>query len=123
MIAFAFVLLKHADNRERQSVDEHDLSHRIYFFPCFFRCTPKLVARAGSDDTDAPSEFVIHFEEIDKTETPGEVFFGPRTYQLLTDSYIKERIKFSDSDKRYGADTYDAVSSAAVRPRKASPVA
>lgn len=50
--------------------------------------------------------FVTHFDEIDRTETPGEVRFAPRSYLLLTDNYIKERITFSDSDKRYGQDTY-----------------
>lgn len=49
--------------------------------------------------------FVTHFEEIDRTET-NESVFTPRSYQLLTDRYIKERIIFSDSPKRYGADTY-----------------
>ena len=34
-------------------------------------------------------EFVNHFEELDNTETPGEFLFQPRTYMLLTDSYIK----------------------------------
>jgi len=51
-------------------------------------------------------EFVNHFEELDNTETPGEFLFQPRTYMLLTDSYIKERVTQSESDKRYGADTY-----------------
>lgn len=50
--------------------------------------------------------FVAHFEEIDTTETPGEILFAPRSYMLLTDAYIKERIIFSDSAKRYGQDTY-----------------
>lgn len=50
--------------------------------------------------------FVTHFDEIDQTETPGEVFFPPASYVLLTDRYIKERIIYSDSDKRYGLDTY-----------------
>ena len=51
-------------------------------------------------------EFVNHFEELDNTETPGEFLFQPRTYMLLTETYIKERITQSESDKRYGADTY-----------------
>lgn len=50
--------------------------------------------------------FTTHFDEIDQTETPGERLFGPRTYMLLTDRYIKTRVNFSDSPKRYGADTY-----------------
>lgn len=49
--------------------------------------------------------FVTHFEEVDCTDT-GAPFFSNGTYCLLTDSYIKERIIFSDSDKPYGADTY-----------------
>jgi len=49
--------------------------------------------------------FVTHFEEIDQTQT-GEPFFPVRTYALLTDQYIKERVIFSASDKPYGQDTY-----------------
>ncbi|PWT83859.1 MAG: hypothetical protein C5B58_05785 [Acidobacteria bacterium] len=49
--------------------------------------------------------FVAHFEEIDKQED-GSQFFPPGSYFLPTDSYIKERVIFSDSLKRYGADTY-----------------
>jgi len=64
----------------------------------------------GSDliiiGVEKTGEFVEHFTEIDQTETPGELLFPPRTYQLLLDSYIKERVKFSDSKKRYGVDTY-----------------
>lgn len=50
--------------------------------------------------------FVEHFEEIDQTETPGQQLFSARQYMLLTDGYIKERILYSDSHKRYGEDTY-----------------
>ncbi|TWU24862.1 NurA domain protein [Novipirellula galeiformis] len=50
--------------------------------------------------------FVSHFEEIDTTEEPGEQRFPRRSYQLLTDSYIKRRIIFSESEKQFGADTY-----------------
>lgn len=49
--------------------------------------------------------FVAHFEEIDKRED-GSQRFQPGSYFLPTDSYIKERVIFSDSTKRYGADTY-----------------
>lgn len=49
--------------------------------------------------------FVTHFEEIDQTST-GEPFFPNRSYALLTDQYIKERVIFSSSDKPYGQDTY-----------------
>ena len=50
--------------------------------------------------------FVEHFAEIDQTETPGERLFPPRSYALLTDDYIKRRVVYSDSPKRYGLDTY-----------------
>lgn len=50
--------------------------------------------------------FVEHFEEIDQTETPGQQLFSARQYMLLTDGYIKGRILYSDSHKRYGEDTY-----------------
>jgi hypothetical protein len=50
--------------------------------------------------------FVTHFEELDQSEVRGETRFAPRDYLLLTDSYIKERVIFSASDKRYGLDTY-----------------
>lgn len=49
--------------------------------------------------------FVAHFDEIDKSES-GEPRFPPRSYLLPTDQYIKERIIFSTSAKRYGEDTY-----------------
>ena len=47
--------------------------------------------------------FVAHFEDIDKTET-GEAWFPGGSYLLLTDRYIKERVIFSNSEKRYGLD-------------------
>jgi hypothetical protein len=50
--------------------------------------------------------FVTHFDEIDQTEEPGVPRFEPRSYLMLTDKYIKERISLSDSQKRYGVDTY-----------------
>ena len=49
--------------------------------------------------------FVTHFEEADCTES-GEPRFANGTYSLLTDTYIKERIIYSVSDKPYGKDTY-----------------
>jgi len=51
-------------------------------------------------------EFVNHFDEIDITETAGEYLFPPRSFTLLTDSYIKKRIQQSSSTRRYGQDTY-----------------
>jgi hypothetical protein len=50
--------------------------------------------------------FVTHFDELDSSEEPGKVRFPSGTYFLPTDSYIKQRIIFSDSPKRYGKDTY-----------------
>ena len=50
--------------------------------------------------------FVTHFDEIDHTDQPGVPRFSPQTYLMLTDKYIKKRINFSDSTKRYGVDTY-----------------
>lgn len=49
--------------------------------------------------------FVAHFEEIDKREDGGQNF-PPGTYFLPTGGYIKQRIIYSDSPKRYGEDTY-----------------
>jgi hypothetical protein len=49
--------------------------------------------------------FVIHFEELDRTDS-GVPRFPNRSYLLPTDRYIKERIIFSTSEKRYGEDTY-----------------
>jgi len=51
-------------------------------------------------------DFVAHFDEIDQTESAGESRFPQRSYLLLTDSYIKERIQKTTSQKRYGIDTY-----------------
>lgn len=51
-------------------------------------------------------EFVEHFNQVDQVDAPTEGFFPPRSYHLLTDKYIKQRVKFSDSPKRYGKDTY-----------------
>ncbi len=50
--------------------------------------------------------FVTHFDEVDQTEEPGKERFDPRSYFLPTDDYIKQRIIYSDSPKRYGKDTY-----------------
>lgn len=50
-------------------------------------------------------EFVTHFDDLDKGED-GSSNFPPRTYFLPTDCYIKQRVVFSTSDKRYGLDTY-----------------
>ena len=50
--------------------------------------------------------FVTHFDEIDQTEEAGEQRFAGRTCFMPDDSYIKQRIIYSVSDKRYGLDTY-----------------
>ena len=50
--------------------------------------------------------FVSHFEEVDQTEEPGRELFDPGSYFLPNDDYIKQRIIYSDSPKRYGKDTY-----------------
>ncbi|MFT3921027.1 MAG: DNA double-strand break repair nuclease NurA [Myxococcales bacterium] len=74
------------------------------------RINVKVRQLTGNDllilGVEKTGEFVSHFDHIDQTEQPGEEYFPRRGYQLLTDKYIKERVKFSDSDKRYGADTY-----------------
>jgi hypothetical protein len=67
-------------------------------------------AKTGNDllliGVEKTGAFVTHFAEIDQTETPGKARFEPRSYLLLTDRYIKERVCFSNSEKRYGVDTY-----------------
>ena len=51
--------------------------------------------------------FVNHFDQIDAVgESGGEERFGPGTYFLPTDEYIKRHIIYSSSPKRYGEDTY-----------------
>lgn len=66
-------------------------------------------AKTGNDmiivGIEKSGNFVAHFEEIDRREDGGH-HFQPGSYFLPTDSYIKERVIFSDSTKRYGADTY-----------------
>jgi hypothetical protein len=67
-------------------------------------------AKTGNDllliGVEKTGAFVTHFDEIDQTETPGEARFEPRSSLLLTGRYIKERVSYSDSEKRYGIDTY-----------------
>jgi NurA domain len=50
--------------------------------------------------------FVTHFDEIDVTEEPGKALFDPRSYFMPTDEYIKSRIIYSSSTRRYGYQTY-----------------
>lgn len=67
-------------------------------------------AKIGTDlcilGIEKSGAFCAHFDEIDQTESAGKLLFAPRTYMLLTDRYIKTRVNFSDSTKRYGVDTY-----------------
>lgn len=73
------------------------------------RLNVQVRQKTGNDlvilGVEKTGNFVTHFEEIDRTET-GEAYFPCGTYMLLTDRYIKERVIFSDSTKRYGEDTY-----------------
>lgn len=74
------------------------------------RLNHNLQAATGLDllilGIEKTGAFVQHFEEVDQTETPGKMLFSARQHMLLTDGYIKERIQHSDSQKRYGEDTY-----------------
>lgn len=73
------------------------------------RLNAKVRAHTGNDllimGVEKSGGFVTHFDEIDKMEDNSPRFL-PRSYFMLTDHYIKERVIFSDSPKRYGADTY-----------------
>ncbi|MBW4618675.1 MAG: DNA double-strand break repair nuclease NurA [Cyanosarcina radialis HA8281-LM2] len=50
--------------------------------------------------------FVEHFEDLDRKEDGGFGNFPPQSVGLLTDSYIKQNIIFSDSTRPYGDATY-----------------
>jgi hypothetical protein len=50
--------------------------------------------------------FVEHFENLDRKENGGFGNFPPQSVGLLTDSYIKQNIIFSDSTRPYGDATY-----------------
>jgi hypothetical protein len=73
------------------------------------RLNTKVRKATGTDmiiiGIEKTGNFVAHFEELDHKEDGG-AFFEPRTYALLTDPYIKQRIIYSVSAKRYGIDTY-----------------
>ncbi|MDD5198717.1 MAG: DNA double-strand break repair nuclease NurA [Terrimicrobiaceae bacterium] len=73
------------------------------------RLNTKVRAQTGTDlvilGVEKSGGFVTHFDEIDQMED-NSPRFPPRSYFMLTDHYIKERVIFSDSPKRYGADTY-----------------
>lgn len=51
--------------------------------------------------------FVEHFAEIDtRRADDGNTLFARRTYLMPSGEYIKKRIIYSASEKRYGVDTY-----------------
>lgn len=74
------------------------------------RLNQKVQSNTGQDllmiGIEKTGAFVQHFEEIDQTETLGQKLFSIRQHIMLTDQYIKTRILYSDSHKRYGEDTY-----------------
>jgi hypothetical protein len=74
------------------------------------RINAKVRMKTGTDllilGIEKSGTFVTHFDEIDQTEQAGVPRFNTKTYLMLTDRYIKDRISLSDSQKRYGVDTY-----------------
>ena len=74
------------------------------------RINAKALELTGQDlvivGVEKTGAFVTHFDEIDQIAETGEERFNPHSYFLPTDRYIKQRIIFSDSPKRYGKDTY-----------------
>lgn len=50
--------------------------------------------------------FVEHFENLDRKENGSFGAFPSQSVGLITDSYIKQNIIFSDSIRPYGAATY-----------------
>jgi hypothetical protein len=73
------------------------------------RLNARVVAETRSDmlivGIEKTGNFVAHFEEVDQRED-GSEHFPPGSYFVPTDAYIKQRVIYSDSTKRYGADTY-----------------
>lgn len=69
-----------------------------------------MVSESGQDllilGVEKTGTFVTHFEDIDETEIPGKKLFSPGSCFMPNDDYIKRRIVYSMSAKRYGADTY-----------------
>jgi hypothetical protein len=51
-------------------------------------------------------KIVQHFDDIEHYEEGGSGAFPCQSVALLSDSYIKRNVIFSDSDKPYGEDTY-----------------
>lgn len=73
------------------------------------RLNVKVKDETGNDmmiiGIEKTGNFVAHFEELDQRED-GTEHFPPGSYYLPTDAYIKQRVIYSVSPKRYGADTY-----------------
>lgn len=73
------------------------------------RINTKVRSVTGNDlmivGIEKTGNFVEHFNEIDQCED-GSEHFPSQTYFVPTDKYIKQRIIYSTSRKRYGEDTY-----------------
>jgi hypothetical protein len=74
------------------------------------RINAKVLEKTGKDmlilGIEKSGVFVSHFEMLDK-HTSGESGKVPsQAVYLLSDSYIKHNVIFSDSDKPYGSQTY-----------------
>jgi hypothetical protein len=73
------------------------------------RINTKVRAQTGNDmvivGIEKSGNFVAHFEELDRRQD-GSQHFEPATYFLPTDEYVKKRVIYSNSTKRYGVDTY-----------------
>lgn len=63
----------------------------------------KDILLIGSEKTGL---FVEHFNNIDRNDNGSSEKFPPQTVGLLTDSYIKRNIIFSESTRTYGDATY-----------------
>ncbi|MEH1165498.1 DNA double-strand break repair nuclease NurA [Micromonospora sp. CPCC 205539] len=74
------------------------------------RLNAKVAQGGGSDlliiGIEKGGTFVEHFADIDIMVDEDTPLFANRSYFLPDDGYIKKRIIYSNSGKRYGADTY-----------------
>lgn len=74
------------------------------------RLNAKVLAETGENlrllGIEKTGVFVTHFNEIDLTEQPGVHLFESGHFFMPTDEYIKRRVVYSTSEKRYGLDTY-----------------
>lgn len=85
------------------------ISQAIYQELCRINTVAKRFT--GSQDililgVEKTGAFVEHFENLDKRENGGFGKFPFQSVGLLTDSYIKKNIIFSDSTRTYGDATY-----------------